>query len=100
MLEIIALIFIAKDINKIAIQKGLKPLAWKIYAIACWFVLEIIGIALGVFVFKQVDLIELMFLGLVFAFGGFLIIRAILSNKPDNTSSEDINRIGVDDLRP
>lgn len=88
MLEIIALIFIAKDINKIAILKGVNPLTWKIYAIVSWFV------------FKQVDLVSLMFSGLVFAFGGFLIIRAILSNKPDNTSSEDINRIGVDDLRP
>jgi hypothetical protein len=100
MLEIIALIFIAKDINKIAILKGVNPLTWKIYAIVSWFVFEIIGIAIDMFVFKQVDLVSLMFSGLVFAFGGFLIIRAILSNKPDNTSSEDINRISVDDLRP
>ena len=100
MLEIIALIFITKHIGKLAIQKGLKPGTWKIYTVICWFVFEIIGFIVGMFLFNQSDLIALMLLGLVCAFGGFLLIRSILQKKPNITPDEDIDRIGVDDLKP
>ena len=100
MLEIIALIFITRDIGKLAIRKGLKPATWKGYTIICWFVFEITGAVIGMLLFNQSDLIALMLLGLVSAFGGYLLIRSILQNKPDNTPDEDINRIGVDDLKP
>jgi hypothetical protein len=36
MLEIIALIFITKDIGKLALAKGMKPLNWKIYTIVAY----------------------------------------------------------------
>ncbi len=100
MLEIIALIFITRHIGKLAIQKGLKPGTWKGYTIICWFVFEITGIALGMFLLNQTDIIALMLLGLVSAFGGYLLIRSVLQNKPDHTTDEDINRITVDDLKP
>ena len=100
MLEIIALIFFTKHIGKIAIQKGLKPGMWKAYTVACWVVFEIAGIATGVLLFNQTDFLPLMFLGLISAFGGFLLIRSILQKKPDATPDDDINSIGVDDLKP
>lgn len=100
MIEIIALIFIAKEIKKIALQKGLKPLTWKIYTIVCWFVFEIIGITLGILLFGLANIIPLAFFGLICAFGGFLVIRSVLLNMPDKISDDDINRISVDDLRP
>jgi hypothetical protein len=99
MLEIIALILITKYIGNLALQKGLKPLTWKLYTVICWIIFEIIGMAFGMFILKQKDLIPLMLLGLVSAFGGFLLIRAILQKQPDN-NNEDIDRIGTDDLKP
>ena len=33
MLELIALIFLTREIGKIAEKKGLKPLTWKIYLV-------------------------------------------------------------------
>jgi hypothetical protein len=55
---------------------------------------------LGMLLLNSADLIPLMFLGLSCAFGGFLLIRSILQKKPDASSNDDINRIGVDDLKP
>jgi len=100
MLDIIALIFIAKAIHKLAIQKGLKPGTWKIYLITYWFAAEFIAVAVGLFILNSSDIIGLQFLAWIFAVGSFLIIRSILLNKPNHTPDEDINRIGVDDLRP
>ena len=100
MIEIIALIFIAKYIGKLAIQKGLKVINWKIYTIACWFIFEFFGVVIGILVLKSVDLFALEFLGLASGFGGFLFIRSILQSKPDINSNEDVNRVGVDDLKP
>lgn len=100
MLEILALIFITKRIGTLAVQKGLKPGTWKVYTVVCWFVFEVIGIAFGMLVLNQADLLPLMLLGLISAFGGFLLVRYILQKKPDITPDDDINRIGVDDLKP
>jgi hypothetical protein len=99
MLEIIALILITKHIGKLALQKGLKPLPWKVYTIVCWIIFEIIGLAFGMFILGQEGLMPLMLLGLTSAFGGFLLVRAILQKQPDS-NNEDIDRIGTDDLRP
>ena len=100
LLEIIALIFITRSIGKLALQKGLKPRTWKMYTIGGWFAAEIIGIAVGVLLLNSRDLIALALLGWIFAVGGFLIVRSVLQNKPDETPDNDINRIGVDDLKP
>jgi hypothetical protein len=100
MLEIIALIFITKGIGKLALQKGLSPRTWKIYTVAGWFAAEIIGIAMGVLLLNSRDLVALSLLGWIFAVGGFLIVRSTLQRKPDETPEDDINRIGVDDLKP
>lgn len=100
MLEIIALIFITKSIGRLAEKKGLKAVTWKIYTVASWFIVEFIGIALGLFVLNSKDPIALQLLGLVSAYGGFLIVQSILKKKPDPTVEDDINKIGVDDLKP
>ena len=34
---VIALIFITKSMGKLALQKGLKPITWKIYVVSAWF---------------------------------------------------------------
>ena len=99
MLEIIALIFLCKKNGRLAIQKGLKPGIWKFYTVLAWVITEIIGLGFGLAMFGQNNLIGLMALGLISAFGGYLIIKSILEKKPD-ALDEDINTIGVHDLRP
>lgn len=99
MVEIIALIFICIKIGRLAIQKGLKPWPWRFYAILAWLVAEIVGVMLGLLLFGQDNLIGIMMLGLVSAFGGYLYIKYVLDQKPDSFD-EDINRIGADDLHP
>jgi hypothetical protein len=98
MLEIIALIYLSRKIGLLAIQKGLKPLTWKLYTIAAWIICEIIGIILAVSLFGQ-NIFSIMSIGLASAFGGYLLVRAILEKKPDIVDN-DINSIGSGDHTP
>ena len=100
MFDIIALVFLVRYIGKLATQKGLKPLNWKIYTVAAWFAVEIIGVAAGVLLLHSRDLLGLQLLAWICGVGSFLFIRSVLQNKPDPASEEDINRISVDDLKP
>ena len=99
MLEIIALIFLCKKNGDLASRKGLKPGTWKLYTVLAWIVAEILGVFIGMLIFGQDNLIGLVLIGLACAFGGYLLVRAILEKKPDPIE-EDINSIGVNDLRP
>lgn len=94
MLEIIALIFLTKEIGKIARQKGLKPIRWKIYTIIAWLVSEIIGVAVGVMIFGVNNLVSIILVGITFALTSFFIIKAQLNKLPDQTFDDDINNVG------
>jgi hypothetical protein len=83
MLEIIALVFPAGQMGKLAARKGLKPGMWKLYTVLAWIGGEIIGILIAVVGFHNEDYISMLPLALAGAFGGYLIIRAILSKMPD-----------------
>ena len=83
MLEIIVLIFLAGQMGRMAVRKGLKPGAWKLYTVLGWIGGEIIGIFISITVFNSNDYLSFLPLALGGAFGGYLIIRAVLSNKPD-----------------
>lgn len=99
MLEIVALIFLCKRNGEVALKKGLKPGAWKLYTVLAWLGAEIVGVILGIILFTQENILGVIALGLVSAFGGYLIIKSILDKKPD-IFDDEINRIGVDDLKP
>jgi len=108
-IEIIALVFLCKRNGQLALQKGLKPNAWKLYTVLAWLGAELIGGLLGLAMFgqgqsnpakiEQAILFQISFIALFCAFGGYLVIKYILENKPD-TIDHDINKIGVDDLKP
>lgn len=101
MLEIIALIFLCKKNGELAIMKGLKPGIWKMYTILAWILAEFIGIAIGFSMFGRQNIFAVGGVGIFTAFGGYLLIKYILENKPDTTTYEDdVKKIGVDDLRP
>lgn len=99
MLEIIALILLTRQIGIVATRKGLKPGTWKLYTVLSWFAGEIVGIVAGLFIFDQDNIISLMLMGFAGAIGGYFILKSVLDKKPDDVE-DDINRIGVDDLRP
>ena len=95
MLEIIALIFLTKEIGKLAYDKGLKPLTWKIYTIVGWIISEIIGIIVGILLFGQDNLFSIVMVGIAFAITSYYIIKTQLNKLPDYFD-DDINRIGDD----
>ena len=101
MLEILAIIFLSRKNAALAVKKGLKPGTWKLYTVLAWILTEITGMILGITMLGigTDNLLGLMGIGLASAFGGYLIVRAILEKKPD-VFEDDINSIGVDDLQP
>jgi hypothetical protein len=94
MLEILALIFLTKNIGALAIKKGQKPGTWKTYTVLSWFGGEIIGVVLGLAVFGEDGLVAAVFLGLGCALASFFILKANLNGKPD--VDDDIDYIGQD----
>jgi hypothetical protein len=94
MLEIIALIFLTKEIGKIASKKGLKPITWKIYTIVAWLVSEIVGVFVGAMIFSSDNIVSIILIGLTFAITSYFIIKAQLNKFPDQTFDDDINNLG------
>ena len=99
MIEIILVVLLTIHIGKIAKKKGVNPGAWRLYTVLSWIAGEIVGVITGILLFGKNDIISLMFTGIAGALGGYFILKSILDKKPDNVD-DDINRIGVDDLRP
>ena len=94
MLEIIVLIFLTKEIGKIANSKGVKASTWKIYTIFGWIISEIFGIIIGVMIFGKDNLFSIILVGLTFAITSYFIIKAQLNKLPDQGLDDDINNIG------
>jgi len=99
MLEIIALIFLTKNIGALAQKKGLKPGTWKLYTVLCWFGAEVIGVILGMVILGEEALLLAVLLGLGCAVASYFILKANLNKRPD-AMEDEINRIGVNDLYP
>jgi len=94
MLEIIALIFLTREIGKLAESKGLKPISWKIYTVIGWLISEMIGIFVGVMIFGTNNLVSVVLVGLAFAITSYFIIKAQLNKFPDRNIDDDINDLG------
>ena len=94
MLEIIALIFITREIGKIAAAKGLKPLKWKIYTVLAWIIFEIWGFIIALMFFDKENLFSIMMVGLMFAFTSYLLIKTRLSKVPNDKFDDDIENLG------
>lgn len=93
MLEIIALIFLGREIGRLAKSKGLKAGTWQIYLVAGWIIAEIIGCMAGIMIFGAGNLISVALLGIAFAFISYFGIRRYLEKYPD-AMEDDINHIG------
>jgi len=93
-LEIIILVYLTREIGRLATRKGLKPIAWKIYLIVGWFFLELIGVVLGVFMFGTKNVISVMLVGLAAAVTSYFLIKARLNSFPDSFE-EEVSNIGT-----
>jgi outer membrane lipoprotein SlyB len=94
MLEIIALIFLTREIGKIAADKGLKPGTWKIYTVLAWIAGEFIGAIIGVLIFGTNNFFSVVLVAIAGAVTGYFILKANLSKRPD-LLDDDINQIGM-----
>ncbi|MEO6948942.1 MAG: hypothetical protein ABI123_04880 [Ginsengibacter sp.] len=93
MFDIVALIFITRDIGRIAERKGLKPFRWKMYSILGWLSFELIGLMFAFDFFAKDDYFSLLMVGLIFAFTSYVIIRNILNKLPDHQDVDEIGQI-------
>ena len=94
MLEIIALLFLTREIGKLAIAKGLKPMKWKIYLILAWIFFELWGFMVALLFFDVSNLFSIMMVGFMFAITGYFWIKGRLNRMPDNGYKDDIDQLG------
>lgn len=94
MIDLIALFFLTKEIGKLSLQKGVKPMTWKIYTITGWILSEILGFIVALMVFEKDNLVSIVLVGFLFAITSYFIIKAQLNKLPDQNSEDDINNIG------
>jgi len=99
MLDIIVLIFLTRNMGALAVKKGLKPGTWKLYTVLNWFAAEIAGGVLGLIIFGKENYVAAIVMALGCAVASYFILKANLSNRPDDMD-DDINHIGVADLYP
>ena len=83
MLEIVALYFLTRHNGRLAAQKGLTPLTWKINTIFAWLGGEMIGVFAGVQFFGINNILAIMLVALPCAFAGFHLVKHTLEQKPD-----------------
>lgn len=94
MLEIIILIFLTRDIGRLATKKGLKPFNWKAYTLIGWITSEFLGIIVGLQIFGKNNLISVVLVGITFAITSYYFIKAQLNKLPDRDLDDDINHFG------
>ncbi len=93
MLEIIALIFLTRNIGNLAERKGLKQGTWKLYTVLAWFGSEIAGILIGMALLGSENIVVAVLVGIACAVTSYFIIKSNLEKKPDYFE-EEINEIG------
>lgn len=83
MIEIIILIFLTREVGRLSLRKGQKPLTWKIYNVLGWLTFEFIGLLFGLMIFGKSNLISVNLIGIMFAVTSYFIIKAQLNKLPD-----------------
>ena len=97
MFEIIALIFLTKEIGRLADSKGLKPGTWKLYTVLAWIAGEFLGAVIGVLIFGPENIFSVILVAIAGALTGYFLIKANLSKRPD--IYDEIDQIGNDSDR-
>lgn len=94
-MDLILLIFFCVQIGKQAEKKGLNPGLWRWRLVGVWLLFELVGlyIAGSLFGMNKDNLFGIFLFALASAFGGYLIIKNNLDNRPDAIDN-DIDNIG------
>ena len=72
MIEIIALILLARQFGNLAERKGVKPGTWKLYMILCWVAGEFVGAVVGILIFGTNNLFSVELVAIAGAITGYL----------------------------
>lgn len=94
MLEVIALVFLTREIGRLAARKGLPPTRWKIYTVLAWVFFEVLGFIVALMLFLPDNLFSIMMVGFMFAITSYFLIKSRLNKMPDKTLDEDIENFG------
>lgn len=94
MLEIIALIFLAREIGNLAEQKGQHAGEWKLYLVLGWIFAEVIGFLLATQMLGM-ELFPAMMLGIACGITIYLVLKASLNRRPD-VFEDEVDEIGQD----
>lgn len=100
MLEIIALFFLCSKNGRLAASKGLPARRWITYTVLAWIGAEFTGMLFAMALYGKTAILSILTTGLFCGFGGYLLIRRILENKPDSKDEKVSTSVHVDDLRP
>jgi hypothetical protein len=93
MIEILALVFLTRNIGNLAEQKGLKPGIWKLYTVLAWIGAEIAGILIGFMLLGTENVVPAILMGIAAAISSYFIIKSTLEKQPD-LLEDDINELG------
>lgn len=94
MLEIFALIAVAKKIRKIVEEKGLKATKYIIFLILLWIVFEFIGAIIGILIFGEESLINYL-CALIGAAVGAYIAYFIAEKAQGQEFDKKVDSFGV-----
>jgi hypothetical protein len=94
MLEIIVLIFLTREIGRLALQKGLHKTRWKLYTVLGWIIAEVLGVIIGIMIFGKENIFSVVLVGLALAVTSYFMIKANLNKRPDADLDDDINKLG------
>ena len=83
MLEIIALVFLSRNIGALAERKGLKKGWWIFFTVIAWIVGEFLGAVVAILVFQTEETLAIYPFAIAFAVASYFILRAVLKRKPD-----------------
>lgn len=93
MIEIIVLIFLTREIGRIAERKGLNKIKWKVLLVALWLGLEFTGVIIGMLLFTPDNIISIALVGLMLASTSYFIIKGYLLKLPDLPDENDIGNL-------
>lgn len=83
MVDLIILIFLTREIGRLADTKGLKSFTWRVHTILGWLTFEIIGATIGFLIFGPDNLISIILVGITFAVTSYFLIKSHLNKLPD-----------------
>ena len=92
MIEIIALVLLAREIGRIAERKGLARRTWWIFLVIAWIAGEFAGAVIGILIFGLNNIVSVELVAIAGAITGYFVVKGNLAKRPD--VSDDIDQIG------